>query len=181
MNRSYSKIRHIQESNQRLENDFLGEQNANLAGLKARVGTGLKNIFRKSENDMSPKIEAAFARVTAKGNQLRRELADFKEEYQKLYTDRKVDLENAVKKLQIKNKPNLGKVQQRLALLDQNFTNIQLQIANLDKAIYDAMTARKAILLPNPDEQGGVENTEEGGDEEGSEEEGGEEEGNEEI
>lgn len=172
MKKSYSKLRHIQETNERLEKNYLNEQNANLAGLKARVGTGIKNIFRKSENDMSPRIEAAFARVAAKGNQLRKELAEYKEEYQKLYTDRKVDLENAVKKLQAKKKPNVEKVQQRLALLDQNFTNIQLQIANLDKAIYDAMTARKAILLPNPDE-----NTEEGGTEEGGTEEGGTEEG----
>ena len=49
MGKSYSKIRHIQESNQRLENNFLNEQNAALAGLKARVGTGVKNIFTKSK------------------------------------------------------------------------------------------------------------------------------------
>jgi hypothetical protein len=47
MNKSYSKIRHIQESNRRLEETLLNEQNANLAGLKARVGTGIKNIFTK--------------------------------------------------------------------------------------------------------------------------------------
>ena len=92
-----------------MENNFLNEQNAALAGLKARVGTGVKNIFTKSENDMSPRIEAAFARVNAKGNQLRKELAEFKSEYQKLYTDRKVYLDNAVKKLQAKGKPTAGK------------------------------------------------------------------------
>jgi hypothetical protein len=160
----------MQESNQRLENNFLNEQNANFAGLKARVGTGVKNIFTKSENDASPRIEAAFARVTAKGNQLRKELAEFKSEYQKLYTDRKVFLDNAVKKLQAKGKPNAGKVQQRLTLLDQNFNNIQAKIAELDKVIYDAFYTQKALLVPNPDEkiegaEGGDEGGAEGGDE----------------
>ena len=37
MNKSYSKIRHIQESNQRLENQFLNEQND--AGFDRRYGT----------------------------------------------------------------------------------------------------------------------------------------------
>ena len=174
MGKSYSKISHIQESNQRLENNFLNEQNAALAGLKARVGTGVKNIFTKSENDMSPRIEAAFARVNAKGNQLRKELAEFKSEYQKLYTDRKVYLDNAVKKLQAKGKPNAGKVQQRLTSLDQNFNNIQAKIAELDKAIYDAFYTQKTLLVPNPDE------STEGGEEGAAETEGGETEGGEE-
>jgi hypothetical protein len=166
----------MQESNQRLENNFLNEQNANFAGLKARVGTGVKNIFTKSENDASPRIEAAFARVTAKGNQLRKELAEFKSEYQKLYTDRKVFLDNAVKKLQAKGKPNAGKVQQRLTLLDQNFNNIQAKIAELDKVIYDAFYTQKALLVPNPDEstEGGAT---EGGAAEGGATEGGAAEG----
>lgn len=168
MGKSYSKIRHMQESNQRLENNFLNEQNASLAGLKARVGTGVKNIFTKSENDMSPRIEAAFARVNAKGNQLRKELADFKGEYQKLYSDRKVYLDNAVAKLKAKGKANAGKVEQRLTLLDQNYNNIQAKIAELDKAIYDAFYTSKALLLPSPDEssEGGgadIDTTEEGG------------------
>ena len=164
MSRSYSKIRHMQESNQRLENNYLNEQNAALAGLRARVGTGVKNIFTKSENDMSPRIEAAFARVNAKGNQLRKELADFKAEYQKLYSDRKVYLDNAVAKLKAKGKANAGKVEQRLTLLDQNFNNIQAKIAELDKVIYDAFYTSKALLLPNPDENSG-----EGGETEGGE------------
>ena len=172
MSKSYSKIRHMQESNQRLENNFLNEQNAALAGLKARVGTGVKNIFTKSENDMSPRIEAAFARVNAKGNQLRKELAEFKGEYQKLYSDRKVYLDNAVAKLKAKGKANAGKVEQRLTLLDQNYTNIQTKIAELDKVIYDAFYTSKALLLPSPDETSGddggggadIDATEEGGE-----------------
>ena len=167
MSKSYSKIRHMQESNQRLENNYLNEQNANLAGLKARVGTGLKNIFTKSENDMSPRIEAAFARVTAKGNQLRNDLAEFKADYQRLYSDRKVYLDNAVAKLKAKGKANAGKVEQRLVSLDQNFNNIQAKIAELDKAIYDAFYTQKGLLLPNPDE------TSEGGATEGGATEGG--------
>jgi hypothetical protein len=165
----------MQESNQRLENNFLNEQNANLAGLKARVGTGIKNIFTKSENDMSPRIEAAFARVTAKGNQLRNDLAEFRADYQKLYTDRKVYLDNAVAKLKAKGKANAGKVEQRLASLDQNFNNIQAKIAELDKVIYDAFYTQKGLLLPNPDE------SIEGGSEGGAEEGGSEEEGTQEL
>jgi hypothetical protein len=152
MKKSYSKIRHIQETNERLEKEFLNEQKANLAGLGARVGTAVGNVFRKSENDKSPEIEAAFARVTSKSNQLRKQLEEFKNDYQKLYTDRKVQLDNAIKKLQAKGKPNLEKVQQRLALLDQNFNNIQAKIADLDKTLYDAFYAKKESLLPNPDE-----------------------------
>lgn len=70
MKKSYSKIRHIQESNQRLENNFLNEQNANFAGLKARVGASLGNIFTGADQDRSPAIEAAFARIKAKSDQL---------------------------------------------------------------------------------------------------------------
>ena len=163
MNRSYSKIRHIQESNRRLEETLLNEQNANLAGLKARVGTGIKNIFRKGENDQSPAIEAAFARVNAKGNQLRKELAEFKEEFQKLYTDRKVYLDSAITKLKAKGKPNVGQVEERLTSLDQNFNNIQTKMAELDKVIYDAFYTQKELLIPSEDEKsegdGSAENT----------------------
>ncbi len=153
MRRSISKLRHIQETNQKIENNFLNEQNVGLAGAKAAVGTSIKNIFTKSENDKSPQIEAAYARVTAKGNQLRNELNEFKEDFQKLYTDRKVYLDNAIKKLQTKGKENLPKVQERLKMLDQNFNNIQTKIDDLNKTIYDAFYSQKELLIPNQDEK----------------------------
>jgi len=153
MNKSFSKIRHIQEINQRIENDYLNEQNANIAGLKARDGTAVGNVFRKSENDLSPRIEAAFARVNAEGNQLRRELATFKGEFKNLYTDRKVYLNNAVTKLKNKGKANASNVENRLNLLDQNFNNIQAKIDELDKALYEAFNAQKGLYMVNQDEK----------------------------
>ena len=94
MSKSYSKIRHMQESNQRLENNFLNEQNANLAGLKARVGASLGNIFTGADQDRSPAIEAAFARIKAKSDQLYNSLTDL----QKTFTDREREMYNSIQK-----------------------------------------------------------------------------------
>lgn len=98
MSKSYSKIRHMQESNQRLENNFLNEQNANIAGLKARVGASLGNIFRGADEDRSPAIEAAFARIKAKSDQLYNSLTDYSTDLQKTFTDREREMYNSIQK-----------------------------------------------------------------------------------
>jgi chromosome segregation ATPase len=98
MNKSYSKIRHIQESNRRLEETLLNEQNANLAGLKARVGASLGNVFTGADKDRSPAIEAAFARIKAKSDQLYYSLTDYSTDLQKTFTDREREMYNSIQK-----------------------------------------------------------------------------------
>jgi len=156
MSKSYSKIRHIQESNQRLENNYLSEQNANLAGLGARVNTTLTNVGNtlkgKGELNRNPKVEAAFARVTAKEKQLRDTLRDFKFDFERLYSDRKVDLEAKVKKMKEKGRKNAPEVENRLTLLDNLFKNLSTKITEIETLINNSIYAQKGILTPNPDE-----------------------------
>ena len=59
MNRSYSKIRHIQESNQRLENRLLNEQGQKfpMDGKPHSVGPGMNPPSPTTTNDLTSKLK----------------------------------------------------------------------------------------------------------------------------
>ena len=59
MNRSYSKIRHIQESNQRLENRLLNEQEQKfpMDGKPHSVGPGMNPPSPTTTNDLTSKLK----------------------------------------------------------------------------------------------------------------------------
>jgi len=135
MNRSFSKIRHIQEINQRLENKFLHEQNPALAGLAARVGSVIGNLFRKKENETSPALQAAQARVEAKTVQLRNSLREFHDEFENLYRDRVKEINDSIKKLEAENAPNLEKVKEQSKTLDTEYENLLSKITAFETEI----------------------------------------------
>ena len=97
MNRSYSKIRHIQEANLKLEQNLLNEQNPKLAGLGASISTGFNNIFAKKSERLSPKIAAAQARVEAKTKSVQKEIREFLQDLNALYGDRRNELNDVIK------------------------------------------------------------------------------------
>jgi ElaB/YqjD/DUF883 family membrane-anchored ribosome-binding protein len=135
MNRSFSKIRHIQEINQRLENKFLHEQNPALAGLAARVGSVIGNLFRKKENETSPALQAAQARVEAKTEQLRNSLREFHDEFEKLYRDRAKEISDSIKKLEAEKAPNLEKVKEQSTTLNSEYESLLSKITDFETEI----------------------------------------------
>jgi ElaB/YqjD/DUF883 family membrane-anchored ribosome-binding protein len=135
MNRSYSKIRHIQESNRRLEETLLNEQNPALAGLAARVGSVIGNLFRKKENETSPALQAAQARVEAKTEQLRNSLREFHDEFEKLYRDRAKEISDSIKKLEAEKAPNLEKVKEQSTTLNTEYESLLSKITDSETEI----------------------------------------------
>jgi ElaB/YqjD/DUF883 family membrane-anchored ribosome-binding protein len=135
MNRSYSKIRHIQESNRRLEETLLNEQNPALAGLAARVGSVIGNLFRKKENETSPALQAAQARVEAKTEQLRNSLREFHDEFEKLYRDRAKEISDSIKKLEAEKAPNLEKVKEQSTTLNTEYESLLSKITDFETEI----------------------------------------------
>ena len=135
MNRSYSKIRHIQESNRRLEETLLNEQNPALAGLAARIGSVIGNLFRKKDKETSPALQAAQARVEAKTEQLRNSLKEFHEEFEKLYRDRVNEITEAIKNLEAEKSPNLEKVKEQSIALDNEYNTTLSKLTTFETDI----------------------------------------------
>jgi hypothetical protein len=120
MNRSYSKIRHIQESNQRLEQNYFKQNNLinedDLAGnptntveptqtgeiRSSAALQGFFNIFRGASKDVSPKMAAAQGKIRNKATQLINTLNDFSQEIENAYRDRESDMSTINQNLQAK-------------------------------------------------------------------------------
>ena len=119
MNRSYSKIRHIQESNQRLEQNYLKENKLinedALSDDPTQTGAtqtgeirssaalqGFFNIFRGASKDVSPKMAAAQAKIRNKATQLINTLNEFSQEIENAYRDRESDMSTINNNLQAK-------------------------------------------------------------------------------
>jgi len=130
MHRSYSKIRHIQESNQRLEQKYLKENK--LLKEDALVGEptntdeptqtgvtqtgatqtgeirssaalqGFFNIFRGASKDVSPKMAAAQGKIRNKATELIKTLNEFSQEIENAYRDRQSDMSTINNNLQAK-------------------------------------------------------------------------------
>jgi chromosome segregation ATPase len=105
--KSYSKIRHINEANQKLEREFLDEQGV-LNTLKAGVQGAAKNIGTRVQNATStkqkirksPKLEALTQKVKVRSEFLNKQLDFLKKEL----SEYKVELEQLKK-----NSPNYTK------------------------------------------------------------------------
>jgi hypothetical protein len=123
MNRSYSKIRHIQESNRRLEETLLNEQNPALAGFGAKVKTGFNNLFAKKSEKLSPKVAAAQARVEAKTKIVQKEIREFIQELKTLYGDKRSELNDIITKRQ--GKANIEIIKQQLVDADTQYNALK--------------------------------------------------------
>lgn len=133
--RSVSKIRKIQQLNEQLEKRYLNEQNPMLAGLKAKLGSYIGNLFRKKENETSPALQAAQARVEAKTKQLRNSLREFQDEFETLYRDRVSEINDSIKKLETEKSPNLEKVKEQSENLDKEYELILSKIKTFEGEI----------------------------------------------
>lgn len=87
MKKSYSKIRHINESNQKLESEFLDEQKllntvrAGVEGAAKNVGTRVANaVSGKSKIRKSPKLEGLTQKVKVRSEYLNKQLEYLKKE-----------------------------------------------------------------------------------------------------
>lgn len=104
MKKSYSKIRHIQETNERLEKEFLNENKtkvdlnegwfdrlkANIAGAFSRtvtIGQNIGAVFAGGEAQ-SPALEAAKARIRQRLSKLNGELDGLTEDLGMLYNEK---------------------------------------------------------------------------------------------
>jgi uncharacterized protein (DUF3084 family) len=78
MGTSYSKLRHIQEANLRLEQERIDEQRGNLkakvAGLKANVGARLQNVAGVTKLMQNPKLQGLLAQVKSRKTSLDKQL-----------------------------------------------------------------------------------------------------------
>ena len=138
MNRSFNKIRHIQESNRRLEQRLVNELVK--PALLTRIGTTLGNIFKKSSENESPEIEAAYQRLNNKASDLKEKLKQFKIDFDKLYVEKKGSIQKEMDKLNTSGKEggqsdNYKNVDNRKKELDSNYNNIIEKIELLEDAI----------------------------------------------
>jgi uncharacterized protein YukE len=79
--KSYSKIRHIKEANQKIEDNFLSEQKilntvrAGLAGAGTNIKTAATNVFDSSQDiDKSRQLEGLFKKVKVRSEYLDKQL-----------------------------------------------------------------------------------------------------------
>ena len=133
--RSVSKIRRMQQLNEQLEKRYLNEQNPSLAGFRAKLGSIIGNLFRKKENETSPALQAAQARVEAKTKQLRNSIREFQDEFEKLYRDRVSEINDSIKKLEAEKSPNLEKVKEQSENLDEEYESILSKIKTFEGEI----------------------------------------------
>lgn len=86
MSKSISKIRHIQEMNEKLEEKFLEEQllnslKAGVKGAAANVGTRTKNaLSSKQKIRKSPKLESLNVKIKTRSEYLNKQLEYLKKE-----------------------------------------------------------------------------------------------------
>ena len=133
--RSVSKIRRMQQLNEQLEQRYLNEQNPSLAGFRAKLGSIIGNLFRKKENETSPALQAAQARVEAKTKQLRNSIREFQDEFEKLYRDRVSEINDSIKKSEAEKSPNLEKVKEQSENLDEEYESILSKIKTFEGEI----------------------------------------------
>ena len=133
--RSVSKIRRMQQLNEQLEQRYLNEQNPSLAGFRAKLGSIIGNLFRKKENETSPALQAAQARVEAKTKQLRNSIREFQDEFEKLYRDRVSEINDSINKLEAEKSPNLEKVKEQSENLDEEYESILSKIKTFEGEI----------------------------------------------
>ena len=133
--RSVNKIRRMQQLNEQLEKRYLNEQNPSLAGFRAKLGSIIGNLFRKKENETSPALQAAQARVEAKTKQLRNSIREFQDEFEKLYRDRVSEINDSIKKLEAEKSPNLEKVKEQSENLDEEYESILSKIKTFEGEI----------------------------------------------
>jgi hypothetical protein len=133
--RSVNKIRRMQQLNEQLEQRYLNEQNPSLAGFRAKLGSIIGNLFRKKENETSPALQAAQARVEAKTKQLRNSIREFQDEFEKLYRDRVSEINDSIKKLEAEKSPNLEKVKEQSENLDEEYESILSKIKTFEGEI----------------------------------------------
>jgi predicted nucleic acid-binding Zn-ribbon protein len=80
MKKSYSKIRHIQETNERLEKEFLEEQKllnklrAGIEGAGANIQARAGNMFGKEKIRKNPKLQGLLAKIKTRQEYLRKQL-----------------------------------------------------------------------------------------------------------
>jgi chromosome segregation ATPase len=79
--KSYSKIRHIKEANQKIEDNFLSEQKifnnlkAGVAGVGANLKTAATNVFDSSQDvDKSRQLEGFLKKVKVRSEYLDKQL-----------------------------------------------------------------------------------------------------------
>ena len=133
--RSVNKIRRTQQLNEQLEQRYLNEQNPSLAGFRAKLGSIIGNLFRKKENETSPALQAAQARVEAKTKQLRNSIREFQDEFEKLYRDRVSEINDSIKKLEAEKSPNLEKIKEQSENLDEEYESILSKIKTFEGEI----------------------------------------------
>ena len=87
MKKSYSKIRHINEANQKLENEFLEEQKllntvrAGVEGMAKNIGTRVQNaVSTKQKIRKNPKLEGLTQKVKVRSEFLNKQLEYLKKE-----------------------------------------------------------------------------------------------------
>jgi hypothetical protein len=160
MNRSYSKKRHIQEVNQRLDTKFLNEKNqevineqltqsmvggayAGTVGVIQQMGTWISNVFRGTGIRQSPELRAGFSKVKVWSKTLNMQLKSAETNLDRLWTDGQKDrvqtkITNLSKgaeaqKLQAKDLQNAKNT------LDQLVGNIKKQIDDLQKLLSEVI------------------------------------------
>jgi hypothetical protein len=117
---SNSKIRHIQESNKRLEQNYLKQNKlineqpldgdttntvepTQTGEIRSNAALeGFFNIFRGASKDVSPKMAAAQYKIRNKASQLIDTLNEFSQEIENAYRDRESDMTTINKNLQVK-------------------------------------------------------------------------------
>jgi len=86
MKKSYSKIRHINESNQKLESEFLDEQKllntvrAGIEGAAKNVGTRVANAVSGDKIRLNPKLEGVSQKVKVRSEYLNKQLKFLRKE-----------------------------------------------------------------------------------------------------
>lgn len=93
MNRSYSKQRHIQEANSKLEKQFLEEQGvfnkikSAVKGVQAGLQARKENIFGSNFIRQNPKLQNLVAKLKTRSEFLEKELTNMKTEVSNYITE----------------------------------------------------------------------------------------------
>lgn len=126
MGKSVSKIRHIQEMNEKIEEKFLEEQllntiKAGVKGAGANVGTRLQNaVSTKQKIRKSPKLESLTVKVKTRSEYLNKQLEFLKKEL--------LEYSNELDELK-KSSPDYGKE------IDQLKTQVSSYYGQIDNLV----------------------------------------------
>lgn len=178
MTKSYSKIRHIQEVNQRLEEQYLEEQRLNklkskvkgaLTGLKTRAQNLKTAVSGNPQPLKNPKVEALLTKIKTRQDYLKKQLEYLSTELSQYTQELQAMTDKGV------NDPSIQQMKQLLANYQNAINQTVTQGDSLSK--YTTQTTQSTVQntqnqnTQNQNNQSVVNNNQNTGNEGGEEEE----------